>query len=65
MSEEKVIEIKFDKEKEKIFIFLRPNITLAIANEIIEIFKLQDEHKIYLLPSEYIESVKVIKDVKE
>lgn len=67
MSEEKekCIEVKFDSTKEKVFIFLRSNTTMKVYNEMFKLMKLANEHNIYLLPTDIVESVKVIKDVKE
>ena len=60
-----VIEVKFNSEKEKIFIFLKSGITTEIYDQILELLTIQEESNIYLLPSEFIESVKVIKDIKK
>ncbi len=61
--EEKVIEVKFDSEKEKVFIFLKSNVTINTYEKLFELLTKQNESKIYLLPSDYIESVTVVKDM--
>lgn len=60
-----VIEVKFNSEKEKIFIFLKENTTLDAYEKLLDLFKLQEKAKIYLLPKNFVDSVKVIKDVKK
>ena len=65
MENKKVIEIKFNSRKEKIFIFLKENTTLKAFDELFKLFNLQHENKIYLLPENFVSSVKVIKDIKD
>ena len=65
MNEEKVIEVKFDSSKEKIFIFLKPNTTTRDMEALLNLFNIMNDNKIYLLPTEIVESIKIIKDIKE
>lgn len=62
---ERCIEVKFNSAKEKIFIFMKPYITPDVYHQILNLFDAQSNSKIYLLPTDYVESVKVIKDTKD
>lgn len=62
---ERTIEVKFDSSKEKIFIFLKPNTTIPMYDKLLELLGHHEKTKIFLLPGEFIDSVKVIKDVKK
>lgn len=59
------IEVKFNSEKEKIFIFLKPNTTIELYTQLINLFEVANRNKIYLLPTDFVDSVKVVKDVKD
>ena len=63
--EEKVIEIKFDSSKEKIFIFFKRYLTSKEVEKYLELFNLMNKNKIFLLPSKDIDSIKIIRDMKE
>lgn len=68
MSEEKkerVIEVKFDSSKEKIFIITKRYLTTVEMNQYLELLSIMNRKNIFILPADLIESITVIKDVKE
>ena len=62
---EKVIEIKFDSSKEKIFILTKRKLTSSELNMFLELLTTMNKLNIFLLPDDFIESITVIKNVKE
>lgn len=62
---ERCIEVKFNSEKEKIFIFLKPMVTIKLYDQLLNLFNIANRNKVYLLPTDYVESVKVIRDIKD
>ena len=64
-NKDKVIEVKFDSTKEKIFIFTTRFLTTKETAGYLKLFNSMNEAKIFLLPADLIESVKVIRDIKE
>jgi len=62
---EKVIEIKFDSSKEKIFILFKRYLTTKEMEMYLNLFNAMDKCNIFMLPADLIEEIKVIKDVKE
>ncbi|KKM04210.1 hypothetical protein LCGC14_1766490 [marine sediment metagenome] len=65
MSEEKVIEIKFDSSKEKIFIITKRYLTTQEMERYLELLSIMNKKNIFILPADLIESIKVIRDIKE
>ncbi len=63
--EKKVIEVKFDSSKEKIFILTKRYLTTKETNMYLELLNSMNRTKIFILPADLIEEIKVIKDVKE
>lgn len=63
--EKKVIEVKFDSSKEKIFILTKRGLTTEELDKYLELLTVMNRKKIFILPADLIEEIKVIKDVKE
>jgi len=63
--EEKIMEVKFDSSKEKIFILTKRYLTTVETEKYLELLSAMDKNNIFILPADLIEVIKVIKDVKE
>lgn len=58
--EKKIIELKFNEKKEKVIILMK-NANLEIYDRVLQLVESQSDKKVLLLPSEYIEEIKIIK----
>lgn len=67
MNEEKkkIIEVKFDSSKEKIFILTKRYLTAAEIKKYLDLLSIMNKNHIFILPGDLIESITIIKDVKE
>ena len=62
---EKVIEIKFDSSKEKIFIITNRYLTTVEMERYLKLLSTMNKNNIFILPGDLIESITIIKNIKE
>lgn len=62
---EKVIEVKFDSSKEKIFIITKRYLTTVEMEKYLELLSIMNRINIFILPADLIESITVVKNVRE
>ena len=58
-----LVEVKFNSEKEKIFVFVKENTPIEVYKHLLNLFS--EPHKVYILSKRYVDSIEIIKDKKK
>lgn len=61
-----IVEIKFNSKKEKIFIIMKEGLSISDYEQFLKMCDsfIRSENKVWILPGDLIQSIKVIKDKK-
>lgn len=60
-----IIEIKINPRKERLIVLMKANTTSEVCKEILKLVDAADKHIALLLPSEFVEEVKLVRLTKE